>query len=100
MIGVTVAFLAALGVTWAVTPAVLRLAVRVGALAVPRSRDVHTAPMPRLGGVAIYLGVVAATVFTVTARHVITHGAHGWNLHLVGVLAAGTLIALIGILDD
>ena len=41
MIGLFAAFLIALIVTWAVTPRVLKLAVRCGALAVPRDRDVH-----------------------------------------------------------
>jgi len=100
MIAVTVAFLVAMAVTSAVTPVALKLAVRFGAMAVPRSRDVHTTPMPRLGGIAIYCGVLVATLLTVTARHFITHGTHGWTLHLVGVLAAGTLIALVGIVDD
>ncbi|MGC8667167.1 MAG: MraY family glycosyltransferase [Chthonomonadales bacterium] len=100
MIAVTVAFVVALVVTSAATPAALKLAVRFGAVAVPRSRDVHTTPMPRLGGVAIYAGVLAATLITVTARHFITHGVHGWTLHLVGVLVAGTFMALMGIADD
>jgi UDP-GlcNAc:undecaprenyl-phosphate GlcNAc-1-phosphate transferase len=94
------AFVVALGITWAVTPAILRFAVRFGAVAVPRSRDVHDTTTPRWGGIAIYIGVVAAVLITVTIRHLITHGVNGWNWHIVGVLVAGTLIALIGIVDD
>src|SRR6185503_3493251 len=54
----------------------------------------------RWGGIAIYIGVVAAVVFSVTARHILTHGENGWNWHLVGVLVAGTFIALVGMVDD
>ncbi len=100
MIGVTVAFLMAMGITWALTPWVVRLANRCGAIAVPRDRDVHESPVPRWGGIAIYLGVLAAVLVTVTYRHFITRGANGWSWHLVGVLVAATFLCLIGMLDD
>lgn len=94
------AFLLALGITWGLTPWVRELAIRFGAFAVPRDRDVHEEPTPRWGGIAIYLGVMAAVLVTVTARHLITHGENGWNSHLVGVLLAGTFVAGLGLLDD
>jgi UDP-GlcNAc:undecaprenyl-phosphate GlcNAc-1-phosphate transferase len=100
VIGLFVAFLVAMGVTWAVTPWVVKLAERFGAVAVPRDRDVHDKPTPRWGGVAIYLGVLAAVAVTITYRHVITEGVNGWNRHLAGVLIAGTFIGLFGMIDD
>ena len=100
MKGLTASFIVALAVAWAVTPFVLHLAWKKGALAHPRARDVHTQPTPRWGGIAIYLGVVLAVVFTVTARHIITGGEAGWTWQLVGILLAGTMIALVGIIDD
>jgi UDP-GlcNAc:undecaprenyl-phosphate/decaprenyl-phosphate GlcNAc-1-phosphate transferase len=100
VIGLFVSFLVALGVTWAVTPWVVKLAERYGVLAVPRDRDVHDKPTPRWGGIAIYFGVVAAVAITITYRHIITHGVNGWNQHLVGILVAGTFIGLFGLLDD
>ena len=42
------------------TPVTARLAHRVGAVAMPRERDLHDAPMPRLGGLAILAGVLLA----------------------------------------
>lgn len=100
MTGITVSFIVALGVAWAITPAVLRLALLKGALAVPRDRDVHEIPTPRWGGIAIYLGVVIAFAVSVTGRHLLAGGQNGWTWHIAGVLAAGTLIALIGLIDD
>lgn len=94
------AFVVALAITWVVTPAVLKFALKFGAVAVPRSRDVHDTTTPRWGGIAIYIGVVAAVLITVTVRHLITHGANGWNWHIVGVLVAGTVIAIVGMIDD
>lgn len=101
MIGMVAAFLVALSVTWWITPWVLRLAVRYGAIAVPRDRDVHEKPTPRWGGIAIYCGVLAAVLLTVTVRHLrVAPGENGWTWSLVGVLLAGTFIALVGMLDD
>lgn len=94
------AFLIAMGITWALTPWVMRFALRFGAVAVPRDRDVHETPTPRWGGIAIYFGVMAAVAATVTYRHIITHGAHGWSHQIIGVLVAGTFIGLFGMLDD
>src|SRR4051794_3224569 len=89
-----------MGVTWLVTPAVVRLAERCGAMAVPRDRDVHTTPTPRWGGIAIYFGVIAAVALTVTLRHLQTGGKYGWSFHIAGILIAGTFIGLLGMLDD
>lgn len=100
MILLFAAFAAAMGVTWLVTPAVVRLAERCGAVAVPRDRDVHTTPTPRWGGIAIYFGVLAAVALTVTLRHLQTGGKYGWNIHIIGILIAGTFIGLLGMLDD
>ena len=35
-------------------------AIKAGAVAVPRTRDVHVIPTPRLGGVGMFAGVLAA----------------------------------------
>ncbi len=54
-------------VTYVATPAMRHLAFRVGAITAVRARDVHTAPIPRLGGVAIFLGLgVASTIVDAT----------------------------------
>lgn len=100
MIGLIAAFLLAMGVTWLTTPLALKLATRFNVMAVPRMRDVHRKTTPRLGGMAIYLGVILAVVITISYRHVITHGANGWNQRFLGVLIAGTFIAILGIIDD
>ena len=50
----------AAAVTYLLTPAVRRLAVRVHAMTPVRDRDVHAIPTPRLGGVAMLFGFAAA----------------------------------------
>ncbi|MEO8216121.1 MAG: hypothetical protein ABI718_03465 [Acidobacteriota bacterium] len=51
------AFLAAL-ISYALTPMVRRAAIATGAMDHPGSRKVHTAPVPRLGGLAVIASVV------------------------------------------
>ena len=52
----------AAAVTYLVTPFIRSLAVATGAFTAVRERDVHTTPIPRLGGVGIYIGFVAAAL--------------------------------------
>ena len=46
-------------VTYLLTPLVRRVAVATGAMHVGRERDVHTEPVPKLGGLAMYGGLAA-----------------------------------------
>src|SRR3712207_8642606 len=52
----------AVAVTYLVSGLCRRLALRTGALARVRDRDVHTIEMPYFGGVALLAGVVAAAL--------------------------------------
>ncbi|HEU5086935.1 MAG TPA: hypothetical protein VFT99_05800, partial [Roseiflexaceae bacterium] len=44
------------------TPLARRLALRTGVVDVPNTRKVHGAPVPMLGGAAIYAGFVLALI--------------------------------------
>jgi UDP-GlcNAc:undecaprenyl-phosphate GlcNAc-1-phosphate transferase len=74
------------------------LAIAFGAVAIPRQRDVHVKPIPRMGGVGMYLGVLASVLFA----HQLPALRRGFDLvhDIPAVLVAGTLIVLVGIVDD
>src|ERR1044072_318164 len=55
LVGLTAAIITYFATGW-----VRVLAIRLGAVAYPRERDVHVQPTPRMGGLAMYLGVAAA----------------------------------------
>ena len=55
-------FVVAAAVTFLTTPLVRQIAVITGAFTPLRARDVHDTPIPRLGGVAIFLGFAAAAL--------------------------------------
>ncbi|GAA4928974.1 UDP-GlcNAc:undecaprenyl-phosphate GlcNAc-1-phosphate transferase [Actinomycetospora succinea] len=90
--------LSAAVVTYLLTGLVRRFALRIGAIAVPRGRDVHTIPIPRLGGVGIYLGVVGG-VFVASQLPVLRR-AFDYSNETIAVLVAGGVIVLVGVLDD
>jgi UDP-GlcNAc:undecaprenyl-phosphate GlcNAc-1-phosphate transferase len=87
----------AAGVTYLLTPVARRFAQRIGAMAEPRDRDVHAIPTPRLGGLAMYAGVVAA--FLVASRLPALQGVYRYP-DVAAVVVGGGLIVLLGLVDD
>ncbi|WP_304944904.1 glycosyltransferase family 4 protein [Skermania sp. ID1734] len=85
-------------VTFLATGAVRLAAIRFGAVAIPRDRDVHTAPIPRLGGVGMYLGILAALLFAQQLPAL----ARGFEFttDVPAALVSGVIIVLVGIVDD
>jgi UDP-GlcNAc:undecaprenyl-phosphate GlcNAc-1-phosphate transferase len=84
--------------TFLFTGLVRRLAIRWGAVAYPRQRDVHTVPIPRLGGLAMYLGVCGG-MFLAHQLPVLRR-AFEYTLDPTAVLIGGGLIVMVGMLDD
>lgn len=100
MIGIIAAALIAALVTAMVTPFVLRWAEKVGAVDKPDPRRVNVRPIPRAGGVAIFIGFLIAVVFSVTMRHFAKEGQSTWSLQIVGVLVATAFASFVGLIDD
>ncbi len=89
--------LVAAGVTWLLTPLVRRLALRIGAVAEPRDRDVHDHAIPRLGGLAMYGGICAAFL---VAHSLPALSAIFKFSDVTAIVVAGGFICLLGIADD
>lgn len=84
-------------VTYAATPLLRAIAVRTRAFTPVRDRDVHSVPIPRLGGVAMYLGFGAALL----AAHILPFSKQMFSGgELWGVLAGATVVCLVGAVDD
>ena len=94
--GLTV--LVAAAVTYLLTPLVRRLAIAVGAKHAARARDVHTDPVPLLGGIAMYLGLAAGLLVASRLTHLST--VFMGTRVASGLLLAGGLLVLMGIVDD
>jgi UDP-GlcNAc:undecaprenyl-phosphate GlcNAc-1-phosphate transferase len=85
-------------VTYLLTGLVRKLAIRVGAVAVPRDRDVHSVVMPRMGGLAMYGGVVGGMLLA--HQLPVLRRAFTYSLDPYAVLIGGGVIVLVGALDD
>lgn len=82
--------LLAMLLSFAATPWVKRVAYKVGAIDVPKdNRRMHKTPIPRLGGLAIYL----AFLFTVLIFGNI-------DRQMQGILLGTVMIVVLGVLDD
>ncbi|UJW35363.1 undecaprenyl/decaprenyl-phosphate alpha-N-acetylglucosaminyl 1-phosphate transferase [Saccharothrix sp. AJ9571] len=90
--------LTAAALTFLLTGLVRRFAIKIGAVANPRARDVHVIPIPRMGGLAMYFGVVGG--MALAHQLPVLRRAFEYSLDPVGVLIGGGLIVLIGALDD
>ncbi|MCV7314936.1 undecaprenyl/decaprenyl-phosphate alpha-N-acetylglucosaminyl 1-phosphate transferase [Mycolicibacillus parakoreensis] len=93
LVGLTAAI-----VTYFATGPVRVLATRLGAVAYPRDRDVHRTPTPRMGGLAMYVGTIAA-VFLASQLPALTRG-FVYSSGMPAVVVAGGVIMGIGLIDD
>lgn len=77
-------------VSFALTPLVKAFSVKVGAIDVPKdNRRMHDHPIPRLGGLAIFLGFMFAVVLMVPL-----------NGPEQGMLLGAVVIVVLGVFDD
>ncbi|MDR1193593.1 MAG: undecaprenyl/decaprenyl-phosphate alpha-N-acetylglucosaminyl 1-phosphate transferase [Peptococcaceae bacterium] len=87
--GIFLPLVMAAGLTLALTPLIRRLALRFGMVDQPGQRKIHQAPMPLLGGLAIYAGFWLTVLCTQTlSREIIAFGI------------GSALILLSGLWDD
>lgn len=92
-------FLVALTVTYLLTVFAREFALRTGAVAAVRDRDVHAEPIPYLGGVAMLGGLVAA--YLVARELPFLSRSDPFVFQDAGiVIAAGAFICLVGVVDD
>ncbi|HYX43980.1 MAG TPA: undecaprenyl/decaprenyl-phosphate alpha-N-acetylglucosaminyl 1-phosphate transferase, partial [Acidimicrobiales bacterium] len=98
MLSYGIVFLVAAVVTYLATPAVWRLAVRLGAVVRPDERRVHLRPTPTLGGVAMLIAFLAAMgVAALLPDFDIVFNSSSEPL---GLMMAALVILAVGVLDD
>ncbi|MBN1316612.1 MAG: undecaprenyl/decaprenyl-phosphate alpha-N-acetylglucosaminyl 1-phosphate transferase [Anaerolineales bacterium] len=83
-------FVLALSFALAGTPMVRRFAYRIGFLDQPAARKIQKHPIPLMGGVAIYAGVLLSIL--VLRRNYLPE--------LASILGGATLVSLLGLWDD
>jgi UDP-GlcNAc:undecaprenyl-phosphate GlcNAc-1-phosphate transferase len=90
--------LIAIASTYFTSPIVKKIAVKIGGVAQIRKRDVHQIPTPRLGGLAMLIGMLTATLFAnfiPSFSKIFELNPQIWSL-----LIGSTAIAILGAVDD
>jgi len=86
-------------VAWLLTPMVIRLAHRFGAVDRPGSRKIHTTPVPRLGGLAVFGAFLAGLAFAayqdLPRTFTLIRPSVYWAM-----LAGAIILFVLGLIDD
>ena len=90
------AFLIAVVVALAITPGVIFLAAKTGAMDAPDARKVHKKPIPRIGGLGIYAAFMVSMLTVMAFTDLSADVFH----ELVGLMVSGTMIVILGLIDD
>ncbi len=90
LLSVGAALLCALAVSFLMCPLVKSFAYKIGAIDVPKdNRRMHKKPVPRLGGLAIFLGFIVSILLFVRVDH-----------EMKGILLGAAIIVVLGVVDD
>jgi len=82
------------------TPMVIRIARWLNIVDTPDVRKVHSRPVPRIGGVAIFLSVMAPVIPVLFAPNLVGESFRLMQSKLLVVLLATAGMFLVGLLDD
>lgn len=83
------AFLVAAAGAWLLVPLAERLARRIGAIDLPNERSLHTAPTPKLSGLAILIAILVGGYLFLP-----------WAPITRAILGGAIAIAVVGVVDD
>ena len=90
LLSVGAALLCAFVVSFLMCPMVKSFAYKIGAIDVPKdNRRMHKKPVPRLGGLAIFLGFIVSMLLFVRIDH-----------QMQGILLGASIIVVLGVVDD
>lgn len=90
MIRVIAAFFVSAIISYLVVPSIIELANKIGAIDVPKdTRRVHKTPIPRIGGLAIFIGFLVSAILFIPP-----------NTKVLATLLASGIIIIMGIIDD
>lgn len=82
------------------TPLIIFIARRVGIVDIPDVRKVHFRPIPRIGGIAIFVPMMVLTVSVLFLDNTIGEKFRDIQTKVIVLLGAGTFIFFMGLIDD
>ena len=91
--------LSGLGAFW-LTPLAAWLAHRFGAIDLPGPRKLHAHPMPRMGGVAVYLGFLLPWAGLYILHNLISDEFQSSEKQFLSLVLGATAMLTLGVYDD
>jgi UDP-GlcNAc:undecaprenyl-phosphate GlcNAc-1-phosphate transferase len=85
-------------VAYLMTPVARWCALRWGAITAVRDRDVHAIPTPRLGGMAMFAGILVAIVMA--SRLPFLENVYANPRPLIGIVGGAAIVCALGVADD
>ena len=82
-------FALALGIVLLLTPAIGQMARRIGAVDAPEARRLNELPVPRLGGLALFVGILVPSLAFLDM-----------NREARGLLLGAAIATTVGAIDD
>jgi len=83
--------------SWLLMKPIARIGLQVGLVDLPSSRRTRARSVPTTGGIVIFLTIAASLVF---ALRFYSHVAPNTAIKLSALLAGGTVIVILGMIDD
>ena len=83
-----------------ITPLIIRIALRLGIVDAPGVRKVHTKAIPRIGGVAVFLSMMALIIPVLFLPNAIGDGFRQIQTKIAALLIAATFMFFVGLVDD
>ena len=82
------------------TPVVIRLAHRFDMVDAPDVRKVHSQPIPRIGGVAVFIPMMALIASVLFLDNAIGEEFRNIQSRVIILLSAATFMFFVGLIDD
>lgn len=88
------------GGAWLFTPWAIRLARQWGAVDIPNARKVHREPMPRMGGLAVFLGFCLPWAGLYLIHNPVSAAFQDFEKRFAALVLGALSMLLLGIYDD
>lgn len=90
-----IGFVAAFIFSTLMVPLVRKMCLKEGYYDLPNERKVHKKPIPRLGGIAIWLGTIFSLITVILMQ-----GTYPFGNSISAILVGGTIMFILGMVDD
>ena len=90
-----IGFIAAFIFSTLAVPLVRKMCLKEGYYDLPGERKIHKKPIPRLGGIAIWLGTIFALITVVLIQK-----SYPFGNSVSAILVGGTIMFILGVVDD